>query len=184
MKNKVGQGKSRARIKEEAAIRNSVTLVVLFMAFGDTLDPHMKGNWDVTQYRVGSVKQTTVCMPAKCDLNVCPTYENNAKQAPYIKQFHLHNAGGLVAPVVLVVADPSMPEGQIMVSLVPGMSNSVVPGAYGYLVFCSTRNCNASFYKWFVKDVIMPWVDNIRRPYWHRCRKLRLQVLVTSSYVR
>eukprot|EP01034_Spumella_vulgaris_P029667 gene29667-36749_t len=74
----------------------------------------------------------------------------------------MHTAAGFVAPPVYIIQDSSMPKETHMVTQVTGLSHSCDTTSYGYLVFCNTRACNASFYQWFMETVVIPFFVHAR----------------------
>ena len=45
---------------------------------------------------------------------------------------------------------------------VPGLGADTI-ASKGWIVFCKTRACNAVFYKWWFKEVMVPWIVQLRQ---------------------
>lgn len=52
-----------------------------------------------------------------------------------------------MAPLVLIVADDTMEEGEFFVQEVAGLRHTRLVDSTGFLVFTKTRNSNAAFYR-------------------------------------
>jgi hypothetical protein len=82
-----------------------------------------------------------------------------------IKYNHFHNAAGDMAPLVLIVADDTMEEGEFFVQDVAGLSHTQLVDSTSFLVFTKTRSCNAAFYRWYAHNVVAPFVLKCRAAY-------------------
>jgi hypothetical protein len=80
-----------------------------------------------------------------------------------IKYYHLHNAAGVVAPAVMIVADGKSKEDALVVhGPIAGLTNDVGIEGKGYLCITKTRCCNAAFYRWYNQTILCPFVDQCR----------------------
>jgi hypothetical protein len=66
-----------------------------------------------------------------------------------------------MAPLVLIVADDTMEEGEFFA----GLSHTQLVDATGFSVFTKTRNCNTAFYRWYAHNVVAPFVLKCREAY-------------------
>jgi transposase len=158
------QFKTHARIFAEADPRNLFSFAVMNEAFMGSRDASMCFNWDATQYCVDAEGHTTI-VKCKGDDEKPATAQSAGGLAFAIKYYHFHNAAGDMAPMVLIVADDSMEEGEFFFAEVPGLSHTQLVDAVGYLVFTKTRNCNAAFYRWYAHTVVAPFVLKCRQSY-------------------
>ena len=58
-----------------------------------------------------------------------------------------------------------MPEDAIDVEIVPGLHTHTGVRGKGYVVFCHSRACNLAFYKWYVENILIPHVNDIRQEF-------------------
>jgi len=79
-----------------------------------------------------------------------------------VKYFCLGSAAGFVANPVLIVACPSMKEDECACHEVPGLSGHNGSGGKGWLVCMKTRTPNAKFFDWFIRVVVIPFVEEQR----------------------
>ena len=69
-----------------------------------------------------------------------------------------------MGPIVLVVADETMPQDTIQVEEVPQLvnsSNNICGYDRGYIVFLKTTPRKA-FFEWYVRDVVLDFVRRLR----------------------
>jgi hypothetical protein len=158
------QFKTHARIFAESDPRNLFSFAVMNEAFMGTRDATMCFNWDATQYCVDAEGHATI---VKCrgDDDRPATALSAGGLGFAIKYYHFHNAAGDMAPLVLIVADDTMGEGEFFVQEVAGLSHTQLVDATGFLVFTKTRNCNAAFYRWYAHTVVAPFVLKCREAY-------------------
>jgi hypothetical protein len=111
--------------------------------FMGSRDASLCFNWHATQYCVNAEGHATI-VKCKSDDERPPTALSAGGLAFAIKYCHFHNAAGDMAPIVLIVADDSMEEGEFFVAEVPGPSHTQLVDAVGYLVFTkkSRRHTN------------------------------------------
>ena len=84
----------------------------------------------------------------------------------YLKYYCIITASGILCDtLVFVAADPNMNDEDVAVYNVTGLSASATMNAYGYLVLCKSRSCNATFYKWLNISVILPFIDELKIEY-------------------
>lgn len=157
------QVKTSARVNAEADPRNAYTMIAMMKAFCEDLNPHMIFNWDATQFVVTDDKGTKkVVIDRNYESDEPVTVEGTTQLAVAIKLYHFHCAAGTAAPPVWVVADKSMGDDDFYVEKIPGMSTNGLSDDPGYICFTKTRCCNKSFYRWYIKEVVTPFIAQKR----------------------
>lgn len=160
----VCQNKTAARIEAEADPRNVYSMHVMVKAACTNLNPNLIMNWDSTQFVVGDQGNNVVVrIKTEESVKVVATGQSESALDFAIKLFHFHNADGYVAPPVFVIADPYMQSETFEPHRVEELVYNTDLDGFGYLVFCPTRVCNGEFYKWYIKDVVCPWVEVVRK---------------------
>lgn len=158
---KTAQLKTHARIAAEADPRNSFSMGIMNKAFSDNLLSSMIFNWDATQYGISPDKDE-ICIYAKGKDMGSLTSESGGGTYLSVKHYHLHNANGIVAPPVFILADDSMEVEEFIWHECNELATSTDVNGRAYLCRCRTRNANAAFYKWFGTDIVAPFVANVR----------------------
>lgn len=77
-----------------------------------------------------------------------------------IKFFGLGNAEGEFGPVVLIIAIKDMPDEAYFAREVIGVNNTSIPGAKGWIYFCSTKGGTAEMWKHWFSSVCIPTIKN------------------------
>jgi len=90
------------------------------------------------------------------------TKESSGETGIAIKYYHFHNAAGECAPAVYLVADDSLESEELSCHEVTGLGNGSELGSKGWLCFCKTRQANLTFYRWFAKTIVEPFVTKSR----------------------
>ena len=85
--------------------------------------------------------------------------------AYFIKLYLFCNAFGISGSPIFIVADSNMDSNQIDVHEVPGLGIGSDINAKAYVVFCQTRSANVTFYRWFITDIFVKFVSDIRVKY-------------------
>lgn len=156
------QLKTHARIINEADPRNAYTMACMLWAFCAILSACMCYNWDATQFYMSDDVSDMAVYIKGDSCRVPLTRESSGGLGVSIKYYHFHNAAGEAAPAVYVIADESFSEGEFFVLPIIGLGNSTEVGSKGYLCWCKTRNCNDSFYRWYAKEIVVPFVQRVR----------------------
>ena len=155
------QFKTKARIINEADPRNVYTMACMLWAFCALLAACMVFNWDATQFYVDlDGEQTAVYIKGATGESDIPlTRQSSGSLGISVKYYHFHNSAGETAPAVYIVADDSMSDDDFFVLPIVGLGNSTEVGSKAYLCWCKTRNCNDKFYRWFAKEIVIPFVN-------------------------
>lgn len=156
------QLKTSARIEAESDPRNMLSMIAMQQGIcSDLNDAEFILNFDATQYVISTDPETkamTIKGEAEVE-KVALTREGSGELASAVKMFHLHNAAGCVSPPVFVIADASLKDEEFDYFKVRGLS---LTSSYGYLVFSKTRCCSRSFFTWYLKEVVCPFICSIR----------------------
>ena len=157
------QPKTDARAREEASLRNFVSLATAVEAVSTKIDPHLHFNMDATQISVDDAASGGNMWHSKPIEDMSKLSTRGHGKTPFgIKYFCLGSAAGMIANPVLVVACPSMKAEEMAPFKVPGLSGSNQSGSFGWLVCMQTRQPNAKFMDWITEKVIIPFVEEQR----------------------
>jgi hypothetical protein len=81
-----------------------------------------------------------------------------------IKFYLLINGMGDQSPPIYVIQDKAMEAEALEVHKVPGLGLGTNM-EYGYVLFCHSRCGNLAFYKWFITEILCPWVLRLKEFY-------------------
>lgn len=166
-----GQTKTGARLQAERDPRNALCEALLFAAFLPGIPPELIMNIDDTQYGLrndNEGKQQLVWISDSESDEECektpPTIQssNSGDMGFAIKCRVLISADGFFGPMVLIIADSSIPKGTLKVYQVKGLSHNKDPFASGWIVYMSSRNTCLEFHQWYITTVLCPFVNKIR----------------------
>ena len=153
-----------ARLKAGQNPRSAYSMYIMLASFSSDLDCYHKWNSDATQL---------TCKSNNNDRIVCYIDHNddddmnaqslastnfNGDLSIAVKWMHLNNAGGEVAPIVLIFAIPTMGENEAFIRKVVGLRNTAHPESYGYVIFSRTRAGNSKIWKWFFLEFGIPFI--------------------------
>jgi len=162
-----GQIKTRARVAAEADPRNAFSEALLFKAFQEGISPHLIANIDSVQYVLSPDNegaQQLVWIPeASDDSPATDTAPSSGDLNFAIKSHVLITAAGAVGPMVLMIADPDLDPEDLVVKSLVGLTHSAAdPTAEGFLVILQSRQANRAFFRWYLRDVLAPFVEKAR----------------------
>lgn len=161
-----GQTKTAARAKAEADPRNSYTEACMFKAYQDGIDPNLIANMDASQYfsRFGNdCEQQLVYIKDESDVSpVTKTEENSGDMGLFLKSYTYGTASGCMGPMVIVLADDSLDPSTVIVKKIVGITHLPDATAYGYIIFTKTRAANKEFYRWYIINVMIPYIESNR----------------------
>ena len=160
-----GQITTNARSEAESDPRNAYSMYCMNKAFCIQLKPYMIGNWDATQFIVQSDGDTTLLFIKSEDRSVKQqplTKVGSGDLGVGIKMYHFHNAHGIPAIPVFVMADDSLDAEDFIHHKVDGLGYTNDFDKYGYVCFTKTRCCNKAFYRWYAKTIVVPFVKMSR----------------------
>ncbi len=95
-------------------------------------------------------------------LKVLPVKDKHGNVLFSIKYYLLFVASGEQSEPIYIIADDNMGEEDIDIYKVPELAVHTNLESTGYVVFCKSRACNKAFYKWFNKDILLPFIDVLR----------------------
>lgn len=156
----VPQTKTNARDSAEHDPRNVITMAVMCEVFCDDLYADMIFNWDATQYQIDhSGKELVIVIKPDQDDTTPVSVVAPSTMSFFVKHYHLHNAAGVIATPVFVIAADHFAEDQCSMTFVPNLGYN---GDGAWLCFTKTRCGNPTFYRWFVSSVLLPFLERIR----------------------
>lgn len=171
---KGAQVKTNARISAEHNILNFLSTLGFWRhGIRFVKIPELVINFDATQFStckeaknnnykcVASVEQENDVMYKDKPISV----EGDSGLGNSVKYYCVCSLNGVLCPtLVMIVADPRLAEGEFRAYPVPGLTTlSMEPGAYGFICFSSTRCPKESFPPWFLNNVLIPFVDMMKR---------------------
>jgi len=66
---------------------------------------------------------------------------------------------------VHIIADDNIPAGECVIEEVPMLSYGVSVNDTSYIVLCKSRAANESFYQWYNINIMIPFINDIKRVY-------------------
>ncbi len=155
------QRKTHARDFAESDLRNVITMAVMCKVFCGDLLADMIFNWDATQYEIDhSKKELVIAIKTENDDCTPISIVGAATTSFFVKHYHLHNAAGVIATPVYVIAVDQLDEEDSIQTFIPNLGYN---GGGAWLCFTKTRCGNPSFYRWFVHTVLLQFVEDIRK---------------------
>jgi transposase len=126
-------------------------------------------NVDATQFTCGDTKGSG-CKAAYVgqrprNLQVMPKTGESGLTNYFIKYYATISAAGGQARPIYIIADHDMVDQEIDVHEVKGIGAGSSPAETAFLVFCKTRVPQLEFYKWYIRIVLVPWVQELREIY-------------------
>jgi hypothetical protein len=167
-KRKSSESTTWARADAQGDIRNAVSFAVMNSLMVPLTEPDLIINSDATQYTVGGgAKRVQVIMISRDEAQEGPIKSKPQKSdgglmAYFKKHYATVSAMGCSATPVFMATDDNMKVDDIDVYAVPGLGNGTDVGCEGLLVFLKTRVPTIPFYIWFIKEVLVPFVTDIR----------------------
>jgi hypothetical protein len=128
--------------------------------------PSLILNADMTQFKTGGVQ--TANIEVVCDLAYKNSYKtkpkkNGALVAFYVKYYLLCAAPGIAANPIFILQNDKMKDADFDVHEIEYFGSTTDINAKGYIVFVQSRGkLPEEFYIWFYKEILIPFVKNIR----------------------
>jgi hypothetical protein len=163
---KHAEATTKARAEAVADIQNAISFAAMNFGIVPNVHSSLIINCDATQFTVGhaSANQIEVKVLTKSECyKVLPDDTNNGITAYFIKYYLIMNASGQISHPVYVIADENMDTESIDVYRVPCLSLSCHLESTGWLVFCKTRCCNITFYRWLLKEMVIGFISSIKQ---------------------
>jgi hypothetical protein len=158
---------ARARACED--VRNSLSFAVMNACCVPLSTPELIINVNATQFTCGdkATQPTTVVYTGKRpkQLKTEPTGGSQGLTNYFIKYYATINAAGDQARSIYILADDNMLPGEIDVKEVAGIGAGASSKEISYLVYSKTRCPTVEFYKWYIRIVLIPWVQELREYY-------------------
>jgi hypothetical protein len=157
-----------AREKATEDIRHTVSFMAAQYLMVPLTDQYLILNVDSSQFTVGrkNVKTTRVKFLTKSgrrDGLKCKNRKKGGIVSYFIKYHMLISAGGINAEPIYHLADDSMDPGELETYEIPGLGIGTNLESKGHLVFSSTRAGNVPFFRWFTLNILVPFVQAVRR---------------------
>jgi hypothetical protein len=156
-----------ARDQAEQDIRSAMAFAALCATLCPITPPPLLINVDATQFNVGGQdggkRKVVVSKNApRRNLKVLPDPKNKRQLAYYIKYYLLIDAEGTRGDPIYILANELMGVEEIDVYEVRELASSTSRHDTAYVVFMHSRVPNKAFYRWFNKDVLIPFVEDQR----------------------
>lgn len=157
-----GQTKTKARYEAKRDPRNAYSEYIGLKTLQEGLDPNLIANFDATQYYYDPDPQNRKLVWLKGDNDKPASVESSGALGMFFKNYLLGTATGIVADMVCCIAISELEEEDLIVEKIAGMSHVPAVGQVGYLCFAKTRGCNAKFYRWYYKNIVIPFINKLR----------------------
>jgi transposase len=158
-----------ARMEAIADVRNALSFATMNACCVPISTPELIINVDATQFTCGDVKgsgaQAAYVGKRPRNLKVQPKKGESGLTSYFIKYYATISAAGGRARPIYIIADDQMKEQAIDVHEVTGIGAGTHPGETAYIVFCKSRVPQLEFYKWYVRIILVPWVQELREIY-------------------
>ena len=178
-----------ARIRACADILNQASYAALNKVWVERnkTNPLLIGNFDGTSFQIlgggsgnvlsYSIKKEEVkdIGAPHCGLTVAPKSTDRSITDYFIKYILIITAHGMQSEPIYMLADENMAEDEVRHYRVQGLGIGTQVNRLGHLIITRTRCANKSFYKWLLTDILIPFVEDIRKEYELRTR-IRMQL--------
>jgi hypothetical protein len=164
LKKEKGQTISKARLRE-SNVRNMISMAVLNEASASNKPPQLVGNFDATQFIVTDTNQellVTIKMNDDTSENEPLTLVEDSTLSRGIKWMMLCNANGNLGKSVFLVEDSSLKDGDFTKDCIRGLAPGTDPKSDGWLCFTKTRAGNNEFFKWYITEIMVSFVQECR----------------------
>jgi hypothetical protein len=132
-------------------------------AFANGKAAHNIGNFDATQFIVSEKNgEPLVSIKKKEEDNIPVTLEEESTFDQGIKWMFLCTAAGHIGDDVFLLSDSTMGEEDFQYVRIRGLTHTCNPAASGWLCFCKTRCGNEKFFKWYITEVLVNFVEDVR----------------------
>ena len=158
-----------AHRRELNDIRNAVSLAVGMVCATEHKSDLDVVSFDASSFEVsrnGSIHEELVAIPNDQEekdnhTSVSSSYGRN--ELPYsIKGMFATSRGGLVAPLVIIVADETLEKDEFHAHKAKGLSVTSSAEDTGYVVFSCTRSGSVLLWSWWIIEILLPFCLTIR----------------------
>jgi len=160
---------TQARSEAGASKANVITFAAVTAGIVPLIDPNMLLNTDATQGGSGRKmldKAACVYVGDRPDSGLKVDYAQGDRTAAgiiSIKWYPTLSAGGFCSDPIDIIEDDDMDPDMIDVYQINGMGFIASMDNKGYIVFLKSRAAlNAAFYRWHIKNILIPFVKLIR----------------------
>jgi transposase len=143
----------------------SYCMYLMLKAFTTDVPTQLLFNWDFTQFIYDESDTVLSWVVADRERSRPISAKGDASLPIAIKYMHMGSADGYVAPMVLMVAIPEMKEGEFVVKQVPGLSQINALNSHGYLIFCTSRCGNDLVFQWFLENIVINTIEEVRKAF-------------------
>jgi hypothetical protein len=157
-----------ARDKALADPRNALSFATMNACCVPLSTPELIINVDATQFTCGDTKArgTKAAFVGKHPRNVkVKAIKSDCLTSYFIKYYATNNAAGGQARPIYILADHEMRDQEIDVHEVLGIGAGTSPKETAFIVFSKTRVPQLEFYKWYIRMILVPWVQELREIY-------------------
>lgn len=165
----VADSTTTARRDAEANVNNAIGFCAGISAIMRYIDSRMMGNVDASQFVYEEKTEKRVyCgnwkdyVGKKANVKGEPNTNDEGGLGFGIKFYCQIISAGMMGSPIYIIADSNMSEDDIDVYTMKNFGIGVSPGRASYLVFMQTRVPGPKFYRWFIKDYLIPFVESIR----------------------
>jgi transposase len=165
-----GNAKTTTTARAEAVHdpRNALSFAAMNACCVPMSTPELIINVDATQFTVGdkdyAPPKAVWCGKRPDNVKVMPK-KGDGLTSYFVKYYATITAAGAQADPIYIVADDGMAVNDIHVNEVIGIGAGPSPREKAWIVFSKTRVPRIDFYKWYLKMVFIPWVQELRQIY-------------------
>lgn len=159
-----------AREKAVASVLNALSFAAACNSFVPSLKCRDQAtNADATTFEASGSKDCIEVFAApkseigqvKVEVDPDAADENNLKFS--VKKYVTSSGSGYVTKPIYIFADSRMGADEMIYYECKGLGQGQDVETVGYIVFCKSRACNKAFYHWWLKDIYIPWVAQLRQ---------------------
>jgi transposase-like protein len=143
--------------------RGPITHAVMCKGLCYGRPPQLILNSDATHFLIESDDKRTKVLFVKQGEGDEPRMASTANALNWALKYILTiHAGGAAAPGVFVLSDPLLSPEDMKMRKVKLLSHDPSASAFGYLVYLQRRSGNTKFWKWFMKELVLPFIAGIK----------------------
>ena len=131
-------------------------------------------NLDATAFELGAISDRTNTANVWVTKETKQQFDNSSSglqtrktgdhdTGVFAKHLTLVNGSGRSAPFVFILANSSLEKGEFVCEPVQDLGTDRNPK--GYIVVAHSRNPSAEFYKWYYNEILLPFVQSLRKAY-------------------
>lgn len=157
MTKRKAKAKVDSRSIAEGDIRNYISTAAAFKSVLHDVPPHLILNWDETSTLFDEEAKDLLVTVVKDELTTGEMIFTKVAKCPsfFVKYLATVNADGDLGPTVLHFAQKSLDIVDQRHEMLEGFGANNQPLC---MYFSKTRSGSAQYFKWYVKEVLIPWV--------------------------